>query len=168
MLVAWAARDDDAVWAYSDDLDEHSRFNLSNVTHAAPGSWANYVRGVAVVLLSDGHKLRGIDMAIAGNIPAGAGLSSSAALEVAVAGAFVKQRDSTCRSIASQCCASARRTTSSASSAGSWTSSRLRSVIATLRCSWIAAPWHIAVCYASHTRVLRSWSATAVFSDISC
>ena len=87
VLVAWAARDDDAVWAYSLDFDEQSRFNLSNVTHVAPGSWANYVRGVAAVLLTNG-RLPGLELAITGEVPAGAGLSSSAALEVAVAGAF--------------------------------------------------------------------------------
>ncbi|HET6614746.1 MAG TPA: galactokinase [Dehalococcoidia bacterium] len=88
VLVAWARRDDDAVWAYSLDFDAHSRFNLSNVTHAAPGAWANYVRGVAAMLVDGGHAADGLDMAIAGDVPQGAGLSSSAAIEVAVAGAF--------------------------------------------------------------------------------
>jgi galactokinase len=88
VLVAWARRDDDALWAYSADYDEHARFNLSNVTHAAPGSWANYVRGVAWALLDAGCAIGGLDLAIAGNVPQGAGLSSSAAIEVAVAGAF--------------------------------------------------------------------------------
>jgi galactokinase len=87
VLVAWASRDDDAVWAYSLEFDEHSRFNLANLTHAAPGSWANYVRGTAAALLTE-HRLPGMNLAITGDVPAGAGLSSSAALEVAVAGAF--------------------------------------------------------------------------------
>ncbi len=87
-MVAWAHRDDEAVWAYSIDFDEHSRFNLSNVTHAAPGSWANYVRGVCDTLGRGERLVLGLTFAISGNVPQGAGLSSSAAVEVAVAGAF--------------------------------------------------------------------------------
>jgi galactokinase len=88
VLVAWARRDDDAVWAYSAHYGEHSRFNLANITHAAPGSWANYVRGVAAVLRAGHAAAGGIDLVIAGNVPEGAGLSSSAAMEVALAGAL--------------------------------------------------------------------------------
>jgi galactokinase len=51
-------------------------------------SWANYVRGVIAMLLERGLPLRGVDLAVAGNVPQGAGLSSSASLEVAVAQAF--------------------------------------------------------------------------------
>lgn len=50
--------------------------------------WANYVRGVVQQLLAAGWPLQGADLAISGNVPRGAGLSSSAALEVAVAQAF--------------------------------------------------------------------------------
>ena len=88
VLVTWARRRDDAVWAHAADFSEGSRFNLSHVTPAAPGSWANYVRGVADVLGRGGHVADGLDLSIGGNIPQGAGLSSSAAIEVAVAGAF--------------------------------------------------------------------------------
>lgn len=45
--------------------------------------WANYVYGVVDELQKEGFKIDGFDMAIDGNIPQGAGLSSSAALEVA-------------------------------------------------------------------------------------
>jgi galactokinase len=48
------------------------------------GSWADYVRGVAAVLERQGHRLRGADLTIDSDVPIGAGLSSSAALEVAV------------------------------------------------------------------------------------
>ncbi len=47
--------------------------------------WANYVRGVLHAIQSRGHALRGMDIAITGNVPQGAGLSSSASLEVALA-----------------------------------------------------------------------------------
>ena len=47
--------------------------------------WAQYVRGVFAELARRGLPLHGVDLAVAGNVPQGAGLSSSAALEVAVA-----------------------------------------------------------------------------------
>lgn len=88
VMCAWARRDDDAVSAYSADLGEHSRLNLPNVTHAASGSWPNYLCGVADALVQAQHRVGGFDLAFIGDVPQGAGLSSSAALEVAVAGAL--------------------------------------------------------------------------------
>lgn len=88
VVVAWARRDDDTVWAFSAEHNEHSRFNLPNVTYAMPGSWSNYVRGVVSMLRAMNLPIGGIELAVAGDVPAGAGLSSSAAIEVAVAGAF--------------------------------------------------------------------------------
>ena len=52
------------------------------------GGWRDYVRGVAWALREAGHGLRGLQPAVTGDVPLGAGLSSSAALEVAVAAAF--------------------------------------------------------------------------------
>ncbi|HEY0709149.1 MAG TPA: galactokinase [Polyangia bacterium] len=51
-------------------------------------AWANYVRGVIVGFLELGLELPSLDLAVASDLPIGAGLSSSAALEVAVATAF--------------------------------------------------------------------------------
>lgn len=51
--------------------------------------WANYVRGVVKCLRDAGHQLGGADLTISGNVPQGAGLSSSASLEVAT-GQFFK------------------------------------------------------------------------------
>jgi galactokinase len=51
---------------------------------AAQGGWRNYVRGVVATLLMRGCPLYGAEIAIAGDIPKGAGLSSSASLEVAL------------------------------------------------------------------------------------
>ena len=50
--------------------------------------WPNYVRGMVWSLQRAGHALVGADLAITGNVPLGAGLSSSAALEVSVGQAF--------------------------------------------------------------------------------
>lgn len=54
--------------------------------------WANYVRGVVKFLRQAGHRLAGADLAISGNVPQGAGLSSSASLEVAT-GQFFKTQN---------------------------------------------------------------------------
>src|SRR3954447_23378443 len=51
-----------------------------------PGTWGRYVRGVAWALQEDrGAFTSGVDAAIAGNVPLGAGLSSSASLQAALA-----------------------------------------------------------------------------------
>ncbi|MCT6698625.1 galactokinase [Rheinheimera sp. 4Y26] len=67
------------------DYQQQDEFDLSAPIAAHPCySWANYVRGVANNLLQQGYELQGCDIAISGNVPKGAGLSSSASLEVAL------------------------------------------------------------------------------------
>ena len=69
------------------DLGEQDAFSPAlPMAHGA--IWADYIRGVAAELLADGHPLPPLDLAIAGDVPLGAGLSSSASLEVAVAAAL--------------------------------------------------------------------------------
>jgi len=58
------------------------------IAHQTRLPWANYVRGVVQGLRAAGLPARGANLAIAGDVPQGAGLSSSASLEVAVAQAF--------------------------------------------------------------------------------
>ena len=53
-------------------------------------SWANYVLGVAAILREEGYGLGGFNMQVESDLPAGAGLSSSAALEVATAKLLTK------------------------------------------------------------------------------
>jgi len=89
-LIAARGRDDATVRVvaadYGSALDE---FRLdAPIVPRTDALWANYVRGVVKVLLERGVALRGADLAVAGNVPQGAGLSSSAALEVAVGQAF--------------------------------------------------------------------------------
>ena len=65
------------------DLDgEHDAFELDRVTRA--GGWRAFVRGAAAELERAGVRLRGASLRIRGEVPRGAGLSSSAALEVAL------------------------------------------------------------------------------------
>ena len=65
---------------YSIDIDEYVEFGL-NEGDAPKESWARYVFGVAREILKRGGKVEGFDAVFAGNVPLGAGLSSSAALE---------------------------------------------------------------------------------------
>jgi galactokinase len=68
---------------YSQDYGQLSSFELDDIKPSDDAEWSNYVRGVAVALREHGQPLKGADMAIAGDVPRGAGLSSSAALEIA-------------------------------------------------------------------------------------
>jgi len=65
---------------YSMDLDEYVEFGLKE-EDAPKESWARYVFGVAREVQKLGGKVEGFDAVFAGNVPLGAGLSSSAALE---------------------------------------------------------------------------------------
>jgi galactokinase len=83
-LVAAKPRQDAVLRVASLDLGATCEFPLTGpVPHAPAGDWSNYVRGVAAALIASGVPLSGADLAITGNVPQGAGLSSSASLEVA-------------------------------------------------------------------------------------
>lgn len=86
VAVVAAVRDDGMVTVRSLDYDECDQFELDNAGRSA--GWKGYVRGVAWVLQEEDHPLKGADLAISGDVPQGAGLSSSAAVEVAIAGAL--------------------------------------------------------------------------------
>src|SRR5205809_319473 len=58
--------------------------DMDRVGGGPTGSWTDYVRGTAAVLERRGHRLTGAEIEIESDVPAGAGLSSSAALEVSV------------------------------------------------------------------------------------
>ncbi len=77
----------DKVRAYSLDLDDYAEFGL-NEADAPTQSWARYIFGVCREVLKRGGKVEGFDTAFAGNVPLGAGLSSSAALESCFANAI--------------------------------------------------------------------------------
>lgn len=85
MIVAASASDSDRVRAFSLDYDKTDSFELENVGHSDEHAWSNYLRGVVDTLQKSGFKLKGLDVLLSGNVPQGAGLSSSAAFEVAVA-----------------------------------------------------------------------------------
>ena len=81
--VAAAARSDGTLRAYSSELDDERSTSLEAPWQRS-GGWLDYVEGVARVLRSRGATVAGADLFVSSDVPTGAGLSSSAALEVAV------------------------------------------------------------------------------------
>jgi galactokinase len=88
VAVAAAVGEGKRVRVYSAEFEARDEWPVDAPRRTGRREWRDYVRGVAWALLDAGYELRGADLAIAGDVPLGAGLSSSAALEVAVAGAL--------------------------------------------------------------------------------
>lgn len=78
-------RSDRQVTVFSQTLGQSYSFSLDEAGAKPRGAWSDYVQGVALVLERCGYRLCGADLRISSDIPMGAGLSSSAALEVATA-----------------------------------------------------------------------------------
>lgn len=72
---------------YAADVEQPFSFSLSQLDRAEEG-WPNYIMGVVDQLLKANYTLKGFDCVFGGNIPVGAGLSSSAALECGIAAAL--------------------------------------------------------------------------------
>ena len=83
--VAAARRPDRDLRAYSDLYDQKITLSLDELSGPPRRHWSDFIRGVAATLQDAGHKLSGANLVIHGEVPLGAGLSSSASLEVAVA-----------------------------------------------------------------------------------
>lgn len=83
--VAAARREDRILEAYSEHFDEKITLSLDALSGAPRKHWSDFVRGIATMLQDAGHMLSGANLAIHGEVPLGAGLSSSASLEVSLA-----------------------------------------------------------------------------------
>ena len=70
----------DKVRAYALDLSEYSEFGLNEEDIPTEG-WAKYIFGICQEIIKRGGKVQGFDTVFSGNVPLGAGMSSSAALE---------------------------------------------------------------------------------------
>ena len=79
-----APRKDGRLAIYSENFNETTDARLDSLTPLKKKHWANYPLGVAWAFLQAAKRLPGADIYIAGEVPLGAGLSSSAAIEVAV------------------------------------------------------------------------------------
>jgi galactokinase len=96
--VRITSRDDRQLRAYSENLRETASASLDMLSPRR--QWSDYVFGVAAVLQQQGVALNGANLTIQSDVPLGAGLSSSAALEVATAKALVAHAGADIDSIA--------------------------------------------------------------------
>ncbi len=88
VVIAAAPRADRQVRVLAVDLGRRSAFSLDDLHADEAERWSNYVRGVAWALQQAGHTLPGLDLTLTSDVPIASGLSSSAAIEVAVACTF--------------------------------------------------------------------------------
>ncbi|MCA9960120.1 MAG: galactokinase [Anaerolineales bacterium] len=88
MWLALRPRTDTVVQVYSLDFEETAVIDLDTLQHSGD-HWSEYIKGVAWALDDAGYALHGWDGVLVGDVPVGAGLSSSAALELVTARAFV-------------------------------------------------------------------------------
>ena len=73
------------ITVYSENLGDTQTLKILNNTIEKTGEWTDYIAGIFVGFLNLGVQFKSIDIALAGDLPMGGGLSSSAALEVSVA-----------------------------------------------------------------------------------
>ena len=90
VMIAFTRRDDRQVRAYALNFHQSSTFPLDDVQMASEKNerWSNYLRAMAWVFAQENLPTTGMDCVILGNVPLGAGLSSSAAMLVAGGLAF--------------------------------------------------------------------------------
>lgn len=84
IYIAISKRNDESIHLFAGDYDERYESSLSTVAPTDKG-WPNYILGVVDQLQKRGYKLQGFNLVIDGDVPLGAGLSSSAAVECATA-----------------------------------------------------------------------------------
>ncbi len=85
IAMAASKSEGEEVELHSLDYASSVRFPLSHIEYDRQHLWSNYFKGVAYLLRREGYKIGGCRVLFKGDIPQGAGLSSSAALEVASA-----------------------------------------------------------------------------------
>ena len=91
--AAVAPRPDRKLAIHSENYSEQVEFDLDHLPATGAGHWSDYVVGVVKMLVRSGKKLDGANLLVDGNVPQGAGLSSSASIEVAVGYALLDLAD---------------------------------------------------------------------------
>jgi len=84
VLAGGRLRDDNKIAVYSGNFETLVEFALDAIEYDNVNTWSNYVRGVIHFLQEANVKLKGANIVLHGNVPIGSGLSSSAAIEMAV------------------------------------------------------------------------------------
>ena len=90
IAAAFRRRDDEILRVCASDIGQTRQVAIGALDASGAGvtGWFRYAAGVAWAMRQAGHSLNGVDVAVAANLPSGAGLSSSAALELAIARAL--------------------------------------------------------------------------------
>ncbi len=84
IYIAISKRNDNEIHLIAADLDDTHITNIADYAYSEAG-WPNFVLGVVDQILKTGRKFNGFNAVISGDVPLGAGMSSSAAMECAVA-----------------------------------------------------------------------------------
>src|SRR6476660_10008549 len=84
IYIGITKRDDDQIFLYSEEFNEEHKTDLVTIT-PTDKQWPNYILGVVDQLMKRGYQIHGFNLNIDGDVPVGAGLSSSAAVECSVA-----------------------------------------------------------------------------------
>lgn len=83
--ISASKRDDRTVCVYAHDCGEQTvSFSLDDIQFDQQSMWVNYVAGTLKVLMESFGDIKGANLVVSGNVPQGAGLSSSASFEIAV------------------------------------------------------------------------------------
>jgi galactokinase len=90
VVVAAKANDTRSVRVHSLNINQTAEFDLDNPGPKLRGLWIDYVEGMAQSLIQSGKALAGADMLLLSDVPSGAGLSSSAALEISTGLALIE------------------------------------------------------------------------------
>lgn len=89
--IAASAREDKLVKVYAHDCDQQlNEFTLSEIVFDQEMMWSNYVKGTLQALMKKHPEINGANLVVTGNVPQGAGLSSSASFEIAILKTFAQ------------------------------------------------------------------------------
>lgn len=94
-LVGISPRNDGRIVVWSENFQEEAGYALEKIPAKGNGEWPAYPLGVVSILRAAGYAAGPCSLSIDGNVPLGAGLSSSASIEVATALAALSQADGT-------------------------------------------------------------------------
>ncbi|MBA6327598.1 galactokinase [Colwellia sp. MB02u-6] len=89
--IAASKREDRIVKVYAHDCGQQiNEFSLDDISFDQEMMWSNYVKGTLQALMKKHPEIKGANLVVTGNVPQGAGLSSSASFEIAILKAFTQ------------------------------------------------------------------------------